>query len=248
MILDVDGTLHRGSLPAKWHEKMMTRMNRRNEAYNKYCAVRTSYRQGIASSDDHKQAFIQSWLDCIVHTQIDTAIEVGEEVIQEEGLNNFIFTTHLVRSARASGFKVIALSSCPQFLLDIFNTNIGMDYCLGARWEFDRTTNLFTGKVSNPDIFQSRGTLFQRAISDIFRGVTVDLGRSFGIGDTLNDVSWLDQLGSCIAFNPDKPLTGYARKHSYKYSIITEHKDVVMDASFPEILCPIELAQLRASG
>ena len=238
-VVDIDGVLHRGSLPAKWHKATVEKLCLQDETYRKYCETRRLYRQGKASPQDHTKSFVASWNKVILNVDYTTANKVSTNLISDEGWDNFIFPSNLVRLAKEQGFLTIALSRCPTFILDLYNEIFGFDLLIGASWVSYQ--GCFTGEVANPKIFENKKSVLIEALEKM--DVSIDLSKSFGIGDTGNDAEWLSLLAFKIAFNPDASLLSHAKKSKNSYIIVHECKDVVFCPSYPDIFHPKKLAE-----
>lgn len=244
LVVDIDGVLHRGSLPAKWHERVVESLGLQDEAYIAYRETRKRYRQGMSSSQEHTARFVDSWMKIITGMSYSHAIRIAEKLIQDEGFDNFIFPSNLVRLAVRNQFAVIALSRCPAFILEIYSKMFHFDHILGAEWAV--SDGGFTGIVSNPGIFDDK----KNQLMECFQRQThqIDFENSIGIGDAQKDAEWMDLFGHRIAFNPDALLLDHARSNPSSYLVVHEHKDIVICPQREDVTSPQALAQYCMDG
>lgn len=239
LVVDIDGVLHRGSLPAKWHERAVKSLELEDETYNTYRETRKEYRQGRCSSQSHGTSFVNSWIKAIVGMDYSKAIQIATELVKNEGFDNFIFTSNLVRIAKTNQVTTVAISRCPVFILNEYNKLFQFDYVIGADW--DVSSGHFSGIVHNPGIFDDKRGQLERCFQEHVH--SVDFENSIGIGDTQGDVEWLDLFGLRIAFNPDGPLLIHARNNPQSYMVVHEHKDIVICPQYEDVISPQILAQ-----
>lgn len=244
LVVDIDGVLHRGSLPAKWHERVVTSLGLQSEAYVKYTQARKKYRQGLCTAQEHTARFVDSWMAAITQLSYSEALAVSEELIRDEGFDNFIFPSNLVKQARLNHMSIIALSRCPTFILEVYNALFQFDHIIGANWEV--SDGSFSGLVLNPDILDDKRHQLTACLQKNL--VSTDFENSIGIGDTKNDAGWLDLFGHRIAFNPDEGLLVYARSNPQAYMVVHEHKDVAICPQFEDIVSPQLLAKYYLDG
>ena len=127
----------------------------------------------------------------------------------------------LLCSLKKEKYFLFAISGSPGHILTSFAKDMGFDKYLGGYYEV--VDGEFTGKqpFGNPS-YDKKKTLtdFLEKSPEKF-----DLKNSIGVGDTESDISFLEMMGSPIAFNPNRKLAEHARKKGWR--IVVERKDVI---------------------
>lgn len=237
LITDIDGVMHRGSLPAKWHNIVVKLLSQENDLdYKKYLSVRRLYRQGLATSKDHSSSFLNSWMKIIKNLPLSIVYNAIEELMITEGFDNFIFPRELITLAKKKGYFTLGISRCPQIILDVYNYKFGgLDLVIGSSLVVEDL--YLTGETSNSQIFHDKKSILEDFFVD--RNITPS-NKSICIGDTSKDIEWMEIIPNQIVFNADTELILYANEKAWLE--VHEHKDIVRCFQFPNIISPKELA------
>jgi len=81
----------------------------------------------------------------------------------------------------------------------------------------------FTGNVVDEHLIENKASILKRAVERS----KLTLDGSVGVGDTENDISFLELVENPVCFNPDQKLYRHAKRNKWK--VVVERKDVIYD-------------------
>lgn len=153
-----------------------------------------------------------------VGISVDHSLRAAKAVAERNRDRVYIFTRELIAAANSlDDWTTVAISGSPQEVVEAFGTLLGIEICLGTIHPVDEGGFFRDGTIIER-VTRKGPTLLEVAAAHGF-----DLGRSAGVGDTLNDASMLRAVGFPICFNPSQELAEIAKGE--KMPVAVERKD-----------------------
>jgi len=145
---------------------------------------------------------------------------VNEEVIKEYFYN---YTEALANLMKKHGIT-IGISGAPKEVVVCLGKHLNFDLCHGTEVEVEK--GICTGRLKqNLIIKETKEAILEK----IIRENKIDLSKSFGFGDTDQDLSFLSKVGNPIVLNPDNELLSIAKKNGWM--ILRAEDDVIGEIS-----------------
>jgi HAD superfamily hydrolase (TIGR01490 family) len=221
-IFDIDGTVFRSSLIIELVDSLTSASifpkNARagyEKEFSKWLNRRGSYNKYISGVVD---VFMRN----IKGVHYKDFLNVSELVIDEHKERVYKYTRDLIKKLKKDKYYLLAVSQSPKTILDPFCKYMGFDKIYGRIYELG-PQNRFTGAIIDRHLIENKAGILRRAIEK--ENLTLD--RSIGVGDTENDIPFLELVETPICFNPDSKLERYARLNNWK--IVVERKDVIYE-------------------
>ena len=126
-------------------------------------------------------------------------------------LKKFIqpYTTELVKLMKTYGIT-IGISGSPIEVVGFVGKIFGFDITYGT--ELEVKNSVYTGRIKqNLIIRESKEKVLERIIKEN----KIDVSKSYGFGDTEQDLSVLSKVGNPVALNPNKELLSTAQKNGW---------------------------------
>jgi len=220
-VFDIDGTLIRWQLYhaivhqlGKDGQLVPGDFETINEARMSWKNRRTD--QGFHEYED---VLVKRFLVAIPHVDPAKYDQACRDVFDQYKDQTFTYTRDLVRSLKAKGYLLFAVSGSPQEVIELLAEYHGFEAAVGC--VFERVDGRFTGEFSTP-IFDKRAALDMLVAK--FAASTAD---SYAVGDSMSDVPLLQAAKHPIAFNPDLKLFAAAKDHGWP--VVVERKNVIYD-------------------
>jgi len=221
-VFDIDGTLVRWQLFHAIFDRLGAQGHLPTEDYAK---ARQSYddwknRRGVSFSD-YERVMVNIYDPGL--EKIDPAAydEVVNEVFESYKNQVFTYTRELIRSLKAEGYLVFAISGSQEEIINKLADHYGFDDAIGTTIE--RKDGRFTGK-QELNVYD-KGSALKRLVDK--HGATY--AGSVAVGDSESDVAMLELVEHPVAFNPSRGLADLAMSHGWK--IVLERKNVVYELS-----------------
>lgn len=219
---DIDGTIFRSSLLLELVEELI--------AEGVFPAkTRSAYERELLRWLDRKgdyEVYVQKVISVFARQLKGIRFSVGEKaaakVIAEKRNRVYRYTRDLIARLKKRGYFLVAISHSPKFIVGPFGKKLGFGKVYGSIYATD-ARGRFTGKVDYEEMISDKAAILKFAMKKFnapFRG-------SIGVGDTESDIPMLSLVEKPIAFNPNRKLYRYAKKHRWK--VIVERKDVVYE-------------------
>lgn len=224
-VFDVDGTIFRSSLVIELVNKLIEEGIFPSQTKKE---IKKDYISWL-----NREGHYKKYLDKVIkvyesHIKGCSEKEVGsiiKEVLNSEKKKVYRYTRHLIQDLKKKKYFLFAISGSPGHILTTFAKDIGFDKYLGGFYEVKN------GKFTGNQPYGNPARDKEKTLKEFLKrsDLEFDLKNSIGIGDTEGDIPFLKMLGNPIAFNPNKDLAEYAKKHNWK--IVVERKDVVYEVS-----------------
>lgn len=221
-IFDIDGTIFRSSLVL---ELMSALVAKKIFPKSTLSEISSSYEAWVnrrGSYEDFIMKLVTVYYANIVGRQAKIIREAIDLLLLEQRDRLYRYTRTLIRNAKRDGYFLFALSGSPTDIVKPFADYLGFHGCCGREYEIKK--GRYTGRVSNDLAMNlNKDKLVKQYLAE--HGLIADFKKSFAIGDTETEIPLLKIVGQPIAFNPNRQLANYAKKHNWP--IILERKDVV---------------------
>ena len=216
---DIDGTIFRwqlyhqlvfdlarhGALPASFEEQIapyLENWRRRSDS------------QAFAS---YELKLVTEFAKHLKGLSVAAVSESAARVMAKSSSYVYTYTRDLLRSLKADGYVLIALSGSFTQVVEPFAKQYNFDYWVGT--DCESQGGLFTGEVTwNYDRKADNLALLIPAQG-------LGLAGSIAVGDTASDIPMLGLVETPIAFNPNRELFDHAT--SKGWAIVVERKNVV---------------------
>jgi len=159
-----------------------------------------------------------------------TLEETVDEIMLESG-RYYLFTWLLLLRLKTMGYKLIAISGAPDFMLPKFLKKAGVfvDEIHGTKYFFE--DDKFTGEIDF-SVIADKGEFIRSTYGEKF-----DLEKCLVLGDTVNDSKMFEMVGRGVAINPTYEFAEIAQEK--KWPIAVERKNLVLvfpDGNFKSVL------------
>ncbi len=222
---DIDGTVFRSSLLIELVEALVEEGVFPPEVRDGYINERRAWLDREGSYDVYIAALIDAFLTHMKGVHYGTFADVGKRVVSRHQKRVYRYTRDLIKSLKAEGYFLVAISQSPKTVLDAFCKDYGFDKVYGRIYEIG-PQDKFTGEVADEHLIENKANIVERVFD---RHPELTHKGSVAVGDTDGDIPLLSSVERPICFNPNAPLYAHAKKHGW--TIVVERKDVVYNLS-----------------
>jgi len=219
-IFDIDGTIFRSSLLVALVEELVESHLFPEEARDLYAKEYDEWRNREGEYGIYIEKVVNAFRIYTKGIHYSKVAESAERVAEREGKRTYQYTRDLLKELKESNFFLLAISQSPKFMVDGFCVQYGFDKVYGSLYEIG-PQNLFTGEQTDFHLVANKANIVKRVLEK--EDVTLD--GSIGVGDTQDDISFLESVEQPICFNPSRELYTYAKRMDWR--VIVERKDVV---------------------
>lgn len=222
VFFDVDGTLSRDDCLELLISTVMKKRLISDEKNNlSYECARDAWKNHDISFHNYLELVIEATkgLRNLSQRQL---YEIVDDLVENKGYY-YLFTWLTLIRLKTMGYKLIAVSGAPDFMLGKFLKNAGIfvDSIHSTKYIFK--DGKFSGEI-DLSVTKDKGAYIRKNF-----GNKIDLSKSLALGDTINDVKLLEAVGKAITVNPTYELAQIAKKN--KWPIIIERKNLVIVSS-----------------
>jgi phosphoserine phosphatase len=104
----------------------------------------------------------------------------------------------------------VFLSASPDLYLNEFGFRFGVDRTICTK--FFSQDGMFSGEIYSANC---KGEEKRRRLVDLYKSNEIDWSQSYGYGNSLMDVSFLEMLGNPVVVNPDRKLKQIAVERNW---------------------------------
>lgn len=219
-IFDIDGTIFRSSLLIELMEALVSEGVLPAKTIKTYSDARSKWLNREGSYEDYIDAVVRAFESRIKGVSAKRFKSISGRVVARSGKRVYSHTRDLVKTLRAKGYFLLAVSNSPLDIVAPFCQDLGFNKVYARVYETDAKGD-FTGKTQYPDLISDKAKILKRAIAK----ENLTLTNSIGVGDSEADIPFLKLVANPICFNPNHKLYTCAKRKSWK--IIVERKDVV---------------------
>ncbi|MEK7149268.1 MAG: HAD-IB family hydrolase [Patescibacteria group bacterium] len=221
-IFDIDGTIFRSNLFFELFHALIERgifPKRAEKEIEKYY-LPWFHRTG--TYDSYKNEIIRLQKKYIKGKKKIDINAIAENIVSSQKNKVYRFTRDLIRRLKKEQYHLVAVSGSHDFMVRRFSANFGFDASFGSVSMIKK--GRFTGELDLESLHNKNLVLKKFAKE---KNLIIDWENSVGVGDTENDIRFLEMVGHPIAFNPNATLARHAKKK--KWTIIVERKDVIYE-------------------
>lgn len=221
-VFDVDGTIFRSSLTIELVEGLVDRGIFPPEAREAYAAEKEDWLNRQEDYQVYIDAVVRSFMTHLKGVHYGDFRDTVNAVVGRYQGRVYRFARELIRDLKRENYYLLAVSQSPKGALDAFCDAMGFDKAYGRFYELG-PTDRFTGNVQDEHIIANKANIVRRALEK--EGLTLE--RSYGVGDTEDDIPVLEMVAHPICFNPNKQLYQHAKINNWR--VVVERKDVVYE-------------------
>lgn len=218
-VFDIDGTLIRWQLYHAVVDGLAKHGLINKHDYQKLRDSRFAWKQRV-----HPEAFgayekelVRAYERALPDIPPKTFDDIAEAVAEEYKTQVYTYTRNLIKSLKAQGYVLLAISGSHNELVGHVAQQYGFDDWIGTIYE--RGKQGFTGKK----VLGSRNK--ELTLTRLVKKHGLTFKDSYAVGDSLSDAALLAQVENPIAFNPDKELLKKAKAENWM--LVIERKNVV---------------------
>lgn len=220
-VFDIDGTIIRTGIFAQVVDELIARGHLPRESRVLLDEKKEQYR--IRSHEDAYREYVMSLVDILFSNLTNLKVRdyraAVDAVIARCKDATYTYTRDLVRTLRADGYFLIALSGSEMYSVQKFTAHHGFDIAIGETYHEEH--GVFTGQTE--DVIHNKHVLLKNIIGEH----DLTLEGSIAVGDTRGDISMLEMVENPIAFNPEKVLFETASQQGWK--IVVERKNMIYE-------------------
>jgi len=221
-VFDIDGTIARGSLLIHLLDGLLDAGLINESARKEFERDRQKWLDRKGNYSEYIMAVVRTFLKHMKGVHYGDFADVAENSVEEHKDQVYRYTRDLIRDLKRKKFFLLAVSQSPKAVADRFCKNLGFDKIYGRIYEIG-PQDRFTGEIVDVHLISNKANILKRAVEK--EGLT--LKGSIGVGDTEDDVSFLEMVENPICFNPNKQLYRHAVRMGWK--IVVERKDMIYE-------------------
>ncbi len=219
-IFDIDGTIFRSSLLVELVEELIAAKVFPEEARAIYQKEKEAWLDRRGDYEAYVNATVKAFVSHLKGTQYRDLEWAGKRIVERLGFRTYLHTTDLIKTLRARGYYLLAISHSPKIVVDQFARRLGFHKVYGMMYDVG-PNDRFTGAVLDLHLIGNKANIVKRAVEK--EGLT--LKGSVGVGDTESDITLLEMVEKPLVFNPNKKLYRYAQRMGWP--VVVERKDVI---------------------
>ncbi len=221
-IFDIDGTVFRSSLLIEVVNMLIERKVFPAEAQEIFNEEHKLWLDRKGGYEDYIMTVVHAFQKYLKGVHYSDFMDTVDAVLARHNDQVYKYTRDLLKKLKKDGYYLLAISQSPLSILSKFGEHMGFDKVYGRIYETGPESR-FTGKVIDEHLIMNKSNIVHRAVEK--EGLT--LKESIGVGDTEDDISFLDMVENPICFNPNAALYRYARIKKWK--VVVERKNVIYD-------------------
>jgi len=221
-VFDIDGTLFRSSLLIELVEGMIDEGVIPKEAREKYAQEELLWRNRKKTYHQYINAVVEAFYAHIKGVHYADFDRIARIIGATYKDRVYRFTRDLISQIQKENYFTLAISQSPKRILDIFCKEYNFDKVYGRVYELG-PSDRFTGLVVDEHLISNKAMILKRVIDKH----NLTLKGSVGVGDTADDISFLEKVEHPICFNPNALLYRHAKINGWR--VVVERKDVIYD-------------------
>lgn len=208
-ILDIDGTLYPGSLGLRMLETLLARsLGDGGRARAVFEAI-ARYRAGTIAYPEMVRAATAAYASAVAGLRQTELAAVAAEVWEQEREKLFPFARPMVQMLLRAGFSPFVISSSPDEIVGLLANDLGkLPHCASR---FQANDGVYTGICDRMPAEVGK----ERLLREQFSSGSLDLARSFAIGNSPADAEVLSCVGHPVAFEPEPVLAALAAERGW---------------------------------
>lgn len=233
-VFDIDGTIFRSSLLIELTEGLIEQGLFPPAIRQTYRTEHRAWQNRQASYEEYISAVIRAFLSHLKGLSYAEFLTVSDSIVEREKDKLYRFTRDLLPILKDQGYFLLAVSQSPKGTLDRFCRHLGFDKVYGRVYQLG-PTGRFTGEVEDLHLIANKANIVRRAVNK----ENLTLTDSVGVGDTEDDIPFLEQVDYPICFNPNRGL--YRQAKLNQWAVVIERKDLIYPILVPNYLFNLHL-------
>lgn len=223
---DIDGTLIRWQLFHAVVHELGKQGFLPTGAHERIRAARFAWKNRITSDgfSSYETVLVELYIEALKQIDPQEYRLIVDHVFAEYKDQTFTYTRNLAAKLKQQGYLLFAISGSQQEIVERIAHHHGFDAAIGA--QLVTADGVYTGEIVTP--IHNKAAALQQLV-DQYHCSYED---SYGIGDSLSDVSMLGKVTHPIAFNPDQKLYDIAKQNQWQ--VVVERKNVVYELPTPK--------------
>jgi len=221
-VFDIDGTIGRGSLLIYLLDGLIDAGLISERARKEFQHDHEKWLDRKGRYDEYIIAVTQTFMKHIKGVYYGDFVEISKKSVLAHSDHVYLYTKDLMASLKKDGYYLLAISQSPKTIVDFFCENLGFDKVYGRIYEIG-PQDRFTGKMVDVHLISNKANIVRRAAQK----ENLTLKGSVGVGDTEDDIPFLEMVETPICFNPNKKLHKHAVRMGWK--IVVERKDMIYE-------------------
>jgi len=221
-IFDIDGTVFRSSLLIEVVNMLIERKVFPEKAMEIFDAEHKLWLDRKGGYEDYIMTVVHAFQKHLKGVHYSDFMDAVDLVLEHNRDRVYRYPRDLIKTLKKDGYYLLAISQSPLSILSKFGEHMGFDKVYGRIYETGPESR-FTGKVVDEHLISNKANIVRRALEK--EGLTLE--GSIGVGDTEDDIPFLDLVGEAICFNPNAALYRYAKIKKWK--VVVERKNVIYE-------------------
>ncbi|MCH8049926.1 HAD family phosphatase [Patescibacteria group bacterium] len=221
-IFDIDGTIGRGSLLIYLLDGLINASLISEVARKEFKHDHKKWLDRKGLYDEYIRAVTRTFMKHIKGVHYGDFVEIAKKSVLAHKDHVYLYTKDLIASLKKDGYYLLAISQSPKTIVDFFCENLGFDKVYGRIYEIG-PQDRFTGEMVDVHLISNKANIVRRAVQK----ENLTLKESVGVGDTEDDIPFLEMVETPICFNPNKKLHKHAVRMGWK--IIVERKNMIYE-------------------
>jgi len=221
-IFDVDGTIFRSSLFIELTEALIEEGVFDRAVSRGFEKEKNMWLDREGDYESYIMAVVRVFMKSLKGVSFVDFDRIARQLVEKHKNRVYRYTRDLIKTLHRQRYFLLAISQSPKGILDSFCRGLGFNKVYGRFYELG-PQGRFTGEVADLHLIANKANIVRRAVEK--EGLT--LKGSVGVGDTEDDISFLELVETPICFNPNGKLYRYAKLNGWK--IVVERKDVVYE-------------------
>ena len=211
---DIDGTIRTKPLPESLYEILIRDYKYRGNNLEKYQGfqneikeLRKAYKTSEKNSDElfgqYCQTVVAFAMIALEKYTSEEVREIGRRVVVEyRGSQDYVSTLNIINRLRKEGFKLVAISGSPKFLVDAFVREYNFSMGIGQDYEKDDQGIFRETKIRT---FENKHTFVEQVLEKMSGKPFLFNREDFFVvaaGDTQGDFSMMKYADKAFVINP----------------------------------------------
>lgn len=222
-VFDIDGTLYRGNLTWDFFNALTVANQIPDTAMGKLEKFYIAHDSRINDNaySDYDKRLIDTFCESIsAITNLENYWTIGRGVSEKSTHKLYKYTREMLTKLKHDGYYLIAITNSVGAVARPFAASLGFDEIVVN----EEILNPNKTKIINWNIYDS-GRTKAILLANIVEKAKLTYSGSYAFGDTMSDVSMLENVTHPIAFNPEAKLQQLSIAQGWP--IIIERKNVI---------------------
>lgn len=221
-IFDVDGTIFRSSFLIELTDALIDESVFDASVAKRYEKEKKKWFDRRGDYESYIGAVIAAFMENLKGVSFADFDRVSKRMVALHCNRVYRYTRDLTKILRRKRYFLLAISQSPKGVLDSFCRSLGFHKVYGRFYRLG-PQNRFTGEVEDLHLIANKANIVRRVVAK----EKLTLKGSVGVGDTEDDIPFLELVETPICFNPNRRLYRYAKLNGWK--IVVERKDVIYE-------------------